>query len=244
MPEETGSALRHTEKPIAEGDKQPSDRKQRDANPSAAAIPVPQTPTNQRDSEKPNNGTLRDPMFWLLLGTLIATSAAACFTYQQADTAKKALFAEQRAWIDAPKISYEKVGDQILFKYAFKNFGHSPTRGLHIDGRFIPSAKAESDWHAQVDDYCSRGRRIVIDKLSGYSSAAIIPEASYSGPFAPGLQGGTTKEITDNPVLVGCASYGQSLDGTAVDTTGFHAIIRLSEMPPGSVIPVEAIDPD
>lgn len=159
-------------------------------------------------------------------------------------TSRDTMINQQRAWIDAPKITYEKVGDQIQFKYAFKNFGHSPTRGLHINGKFIPSAKTERDWHTQVDAYCAEGKQIVVKKSTGYSSAAIIPDASYDGPFSPGLHGGDTKEITDNPVLVGCASYGQSLDGADVNTTGFHAIIRLSEMPPGSVIPVEAIAPD
>lgn len=149
---------------------------------------------------------------------------------------------QERPWVALDSFNVEVKENTVFFTYAFRNFGKSPTFGLHIDGEFIPSAKTIQDWQKPLRKWREYGRRTAKSKNHEWSNASIIPGGTYEGPFAPGLHNKTTYAAGEaTPVLVGCVTYGQ-IGSSKIFTSGFHVDVHYAD---GEVTrgPILIIDP-
>lgn len=119
---------------------------------------------------------------------------------------------EQRAWIGAPTITPKTANGKVMFQLAFKNIGHKPTKGLHIDADLSSTEK----WHDRAEELCARGRQDYILKPE-FKFFSIFP----GGEFEP-LQVPTGKTLiydyspkkiggVEETHIVGCVLYGNGI---------------------------------
>jgi hypothetical protein len=153
----------------------------------------------------------------------------------QLRTSRDNMFNEQRAWVI---LSEMKIVDQpdptrIKFKYIFKNFGRSPTRGLHIDATFIETLNPgeESRRDAAIADFCNKGE-IARKRNEGWSVTSIVPGSEYVWDQA-NVSDGLLVDLTKKSVLVGCIVYEQGLAAEKPSHSGFWAEVHYGESPPG-----------
>jgi len=77
--------------------------------PSALPVTEPKAEEHRSRAAK-EKGTLRDPMFWLLFCTLLATAGAAFFTGQQWITADQTMRISNRAYVYSTKFQFVHYG--------------------------------------------------------------------------------------------------------------------------------------
>lgn len=95
-----------------------------------AAILDSHSNKNQNNTS-PDKSHWRDPMSWLLLGTLFATAAAACYTKKQWETAVDSEQRQVRAYVSLRDIRLEKRNDDSFdIIPEWENTGSSETVGM------------------------------------------------------------------------------------------------------------------
>jgi len=75
-----------------------------------SALPATEPKAEKHRSRAAKEGTLRDPMFWLLFCTLLATTGAAFFTGQQWITADQTMRIGNRAYVYSTKFQFVHYG--------------------------------------------------------------------------------------------------------------------------------------
>jgi len=144
-----------------------------------------------------------------------------------ARTAAEAALLEQRPWIGAPNIIVtSERDDAVTFTMIFKNVGHTPTRGLFIDAKFVP-------WndliYSESANQCETGKRQDVKLFKRHAS---VPGSDFLLRNTPSDRNFINIPISnlkkiDRPGIAGCIVYGSPFDEVRHQTQ-FVALISIN----------------
>lgn len=114
----------------------------------------------------------------------------------------------QRPWVGAPEIKVEQSADgKLTFKHSFKNVGHSPTKGLWIDGKIIPGESIETELAKLCPDRLPQDNK----------DFSLIPENIWPLDLNQMPSGGSPISLENfklipAPHIIECILYGSPFD--------------------------------
>ncbi len=184
-------------------------------------------------------------MFFLLVGTLIATGFAAYYTGKQWRTAHKALVVSERAFIHLGDVTTvnardpdPKKGDFLAMVTRLANSGNTRTRGLELWIKCVTSpTKLIEPWgllHQEAEEHlpqviapkssvpviCSFKKSEVADMVDGKQFGYLMGDIRYQDIFEP-----LTQHLTQFSLLVTINKYTEtpfSVGDTQLSPVGKH----------------------
>jgi hypothetical protein len=157
-----------------------------------------------------------------------------------ADTAKDALIAANRAWVEVKievgsPITYNVNGLNLALKYHLKNIGRSPATNIFVNANMLAPAIG-------IDEPFDPRRELnkIIDRTKAQPRAsnlgvALFPDEQGTFIVTTGINADELKRLTQKvefvmPYVIGTVEYRMGLD-TKVHQTGFVLEIRRSDAP-------------
>ncbi|WP_131196186.1 hypothetical protein [Lichenihabitans psoromatis] len=137
-------------------------------------------------------------------------------TKDQVRLAKKTYFADQRPWIVLSSINPSSDNGKFSFTLVFKNSGKTPSIGLYIGAKTVPSAQ----WKAAADTFCEEGKKRASrpESQDDYLLLASIPQSNFevsdNGDIHVSFD--EADGISD-PHIAGCIVYGDRIEGEKKD---------------------------
>jgi hypothetical protein len=84
--------------------------------------------------------------------------------------------AEQRPWVGAPQIHFEKHGDAVDGELRFTNSGKMPTTGLYIYAKLV----SEAHWNTTAEYGCAEGtKHFYNSRGKGFQNYTVVPGQDF-----------------------------------------------------------------
>jgi hypothetical protein len=155
-----------------------------------------------------------------------------------ADTARDALIAANRAWVEVKievgsPITYNVNGLNLALKYHLKNIGRSPATNIFVNANMLAPAIGIDEPFDPMSELNKIIDRTKAQPRAG--SIALFPDEQGTFIVTTGINADELKRLTQKakfitPYVIGTVEYRMGLD-TKVHQTGFVLEIRRSDAP-------------